>query len=56
MVAFQCLVPLPWAVDASESAAYPLEVALGRYSSGLIYEWIPSDDFYHDMAASSFIV
>ena len=30
-----------WAVDASESAAYLLEVALGRYSSGLITEWGP---------------
>ena len=28
--------PSPWAVDASESAAYMVEVALGRYSSGLI--------------------
>ena len=46
------MVP-PWAVDATESAAYLLEVALGRYSSGLISEWIPSDDFDHDMAASS---
>ena len=44
----------PWAVDASESAAYLLEVALGRYSCGLISEWIPSDDFDRDMAASSF--
>ena len=26
----------PWAIDASESAAYIVEVALGRYSSGLI--------------------
>ena len=43
----------PWAVDASESAAYLLEVALGRYSSGLIAEWNPSDDFDHDMAVSS---
>ena len=43
----------PWAVDASESAAYLLEVALGRYSSGLISDWIPSDVFDHDMAASS---
>ena len=31
----------PWAVDATESASYLLEVALGRYSSGLISEWIP---------------
>ena len=27
----------PWAVDASESAAYLVEVALGRYSSGFDY-------------------
>ena len=43
----------PWALDASESAAYLVEVALGRCSSGLIAEWNPSDDFDHDMAASS---
>ena len=43
----------PWAADATESASYLLEVALGRYSSELISEWIPSDDFDHDMAASS---
>ena len=43
----------PWAVDASESAAYLVEVALGRYSSGLITEWGPSDDFDHDDAAAS---
>ena len=30
-----------WAVDASENAAYLVEVALGRYSSGLIAEWGP---------------
>ena len=35
----------PWAVDASESAAYLVEVALGRYSSGLVAEWSPSDEF-----------
>ena len=34
-----------WAVDASESAAYQVEVALGRYSSGMIAEWGPSDEF-----------
>ena len=43
----------PWAVDASESAAYLVEVALGRYSSGLIAEWGPSDESDHDRAASS---
>ena len=43
----------PWALDASESAAYLVEVALGRYSSGLIDEWNPSDDFDHDLAVSS---
>ena len=43
----------PWVVDASEIAAYLLEVALGRYSSGLVSEWVPSGDFDRDMAASS---
>ena len=43
----------PWAVDASESAAYLLEVALGRYSSGLLDERSPCDEFDHDRAASS---
>ena len=28
----------PWAADASESAGYLVEVALGRYSSGLLAE------------------
>ena len=41
-----------WAADASESAAYFLEVALGRYSSGLHVEWSPCDEFDHDSAAS----
>ena len=41
----------PWAVDASESAAYLLQVALGRHSSGLISEWVPSDDFDQNVAA-----
>ena len=43
----------PWAGSASESAAYLVDVALGRYSSGLMSEWILSDDFDHDMAVSS---
>ena len=43
----------PWAVDASESAAYLVEVALGRNSSGLIADWGLSDEFDHDSAASS---
>ena len=43
----------PWAIDASESAAHLVEVALGRYSSGLIADWNPSDVFDHDMAVSS---
>ena len=29
----------PWAADASESAFYLVETALGRYSSGLVSEW-----------------
>ena len=43
----------PWAIDASESAAYLVEVALGRYSSSLITEWDLSLDFDHDDAAAS---
>ena len=35
----------PWAADASESAGYLVEVALGRYSSDLLAEWGPSDEF-----------
>ena len=42
-----------WAVDASESAAYLVEVAVGQYSSGQISEWSLSDEFDHDRAASS---
>ena len=45
--------PSPWAVDASESAAYLVEAALGRCSSGLVAEWTPSDDFDRDIAVSS---
>ena len=43
----------PWAIDATESAAYLVEVALGRYSSGLISDWELSGDFDHDDAAAS---
>ena len=43
----------PWAVDESESAAYLVKVALGRYSSGLLTEWGLADEFHHDNAASS---
>ena len=57
MAGFLCslvsMVPSPWAVDASESAAYLLEVALGRYSSGLVAEWSPSDGFHEAQAVSS---
>ena len=57
MVGFLCFSGIngasPWAVDASESAAYLVEVALGRYSSGLIDEWSPSDGFDDARAASS---
>ena len=42
-----------WAADASESAAYLVEVALGRYSSGLLADWGPSDEFDEAGAASS---
>ena len=43
----------PWAADASEGAGYLVEVALGRYSSGLLAEWSPSDEFDEAGAASS---
>ena len=43
----------PWAVDATESAAYLVEVALGRYSSSWVTEWDLSGDFDHDVAAAS---
>ena len=47
------MVRAAWAIDATESAAYLVEAALGRYSSGLVAEWGLSDDFDHDDAASS---
>ena len=40
-------------VDASESAAYLVEVVLGRCFSGLITAWGPSDAFDQDDAAAS---
>ena len=43
----------PWAVDASESAGYLVEVALGRYFSGMVVEWSHSDGFDAVQAASS---
>ena len=42
----------PWAADASESAGYLVEVALGRYSSDLLAQWGPSDE-YDEVAGSS---
>ena len=57
MAGFLCFLGFngapPWAVDASESAAYLVEVALGRFSSGMLSEWSPSDEFDHDVAVSS---
>ena len=38
----------PWASDASESAFYLVETALGRYSSGLVSEWSLPYDFDAD--------
>ena len=43
----------PWAADASESACYMVEVALGRYSSDLLAGWVPSDEYVEVEAASS---
>ena len=42
----------PWAADASESAGYLVEVALGRYSSDLLAGWGPSDG-YDELEAAS---
>ena len=42
----------PWAADASESAVHLVEVALGRYSPGLLAEWSPPGEFDALAAAS----
>ena len=42
----------PWAADASESPLFLVEVALGRYSSGLITEWSLPDGFDADEVAA----
>ena len=42
----------PWAADASESAGYLVEAALGRYSSDLLAGWGPSDGYDEVEAAS----
>ena len=42
----------PWAADASESAVHLVEVALGRYSPGVLADWGPSDGFDAVAAAS----
>ena len=44
----------PCAADASESAVHLVEVALGRYSSGLLAEWSPPDEF-DEVRAASFV-
>ena len=46
------MVPFFWAVDASESALYLVEVALGRFSSGLAAEWGLPDGFDADEVAA----
>ena len=43
----------PWAVDASESAAYLVEVSLGRYSSDVLCSWDLPGSFDRDLAVSS---
>ena len=43
----------PWAANASESAFYLVETALGRYSSSLLVEWVPSVESCETRAASS---
>ena len=41
-----------WAAGASESASYLVETALGSYSSSMIAEWGPPDDYDRDGVAS----
>ena len=57
MAGFLCfpvsMGPPPWALDASESAGYLVEVALGFYSSGMVAEWSPSGELDEAGAASS---
>ena len=43
----------PWAANASESAFCLVETALGRCSSGLLVEWVPSDESSDAGAVSS---
>ena len=42
----------PWAADASESPLYLVEIALGRYSSGLFAEWSLPDGIVADEVAA----
>ena len=44
----------PWAAGASESASYLVEAALGCYSSGVITEWSPPDE-YDGVVVSSLV-
>ena len=41
-----------WAASASESACNLVEVALGCYSSGMVAQWSPPDEFDEVEAAS----
>ena len=49
MVGFLCLSgvngPSPWAASASEGASYLVEAVLGCYSSGMVTEWSPPDEY-----------
>ena len=44
----------PWAANASESASYLVEAALGGYSCRLVTEWSPPDD-YDQVAVASLV-
>ena len=44
----------PWATGADESARYLVEVSLGCYSSSLIAQWSPPDEF--DVAEAAFLI
>ena len=42
----------PWAASAADSASYRVEAALGFYSSGMVSEWSPPDEYDPVEAAS----
>ena len=46
------LVGSPWAASAGDVGLHQLECALGAHSDGVCREWVPTDRFRADLAAS----